>query len=246
MAERHPKAELAPRDIVSQEIVKEMKRFGKPYIYLDARHIGKEKLLTDFPTICQTCLEAGFNLAEKPIPVCPVAHFMIGGVKTDLEGRTGIEGLYAAGECSCTGLHGANRLASNSLLEGVVFSRLIGENLRMKKLAVEKRPFASKKTGDKVLETASRKKLKQKLLDYTGIIRNGDGLENMIAFCEEQEGALPSRDVMSMELANMLTLAKIISRKALEREETRGVHFRMDFPYQKETLKVHSECRLGT
>ena len=121
----HPLAELAPRDVVTRHIEGVMARCGQPFVWLDARHLGAEYLEARFPTIWETCLEAGYDLSTDLIPVAPAAHYMIGGVRVDIDGRTSVPGLYAAGEVTASGLHGANRLASNSLLEGLVFSRRI-------------------------------------------------------------------------------------------------------------------------
>jgi len=125
----HPLAELAPRDVVSREIVKVMQRCGRPNVWLDARHLGEPLLKARFPMIFETCLEAGYDLSRDLIPVAPAAHYAIGGIRVDIDGRTSVPGLYASGECACSGLHGANRLASNSLLEGLVLSLSIRNNM---------------------------------------------------------------------------------------------------------------------
>ena len=246
LAERHPKAELASRDIVSQEILKEMKRFNKPFVFLDARHISKDKIKNEFPLIYQTCLDVGYDLSNQLIPVCPVAHFMIGGVKTSIEGKTNIEGLYAAGECACTGLHGANRLASNSLLEGIVYGKAISEYIKNKKLEIEKKMITSKIGKDKkILDTKIKKELQKVLFENAGIIRNKEGLEKVIRFINKEDYSTIKLNASSIELANMLITAKILATKALERKESRGVHFRKDYPYQKETYKKHSQASSG-
>ena len=125
----HPLAELAPRDVVSREIERVMARCGRSNVWLDARHLGEEYLRSRFPSIWQACADAGYDLARDLVPVAPAAHYLIGGVRVDIDGRTSLPGLYASGECAASGLHGANRLASNSLLEGLVFSRRIARAL---------------------------------------------------------------------------------------------------------------------
>ena len=131
----HPLAELAPRDVVSREIERVMARCGRSNVWLDARHLGEEYLRSRFPSIWQACADAGYDLARDLVPVAPAAHYLIGGVRVDIDGRTSLPGLYASGECAASGLHGANRLASNSLLEGLVFSRRIARALASERQA---------------------------------------------------------------------------------------------------------------
>ncbi|MHB8706465.1 MAG: L-aspartate oxidase [Coriobacteriia bacterium] len=229
----HPLAELAPRDVVSREIEKVMARCGRPNVWLDARHLGKTHLLQRFPMICETCLEAGFDLSRDLIPVAPAAHYMVGGVLTDIDGRTTLPGLFASGEVTASGLHGANRLASNSLLEGLVFSRRIARVLESETLAPVVSPITGAVDGDVTCGTGLARSAIQDLMSTkVGMTRSREGLLAACSTLSELAGSLggPAVDVMAMESRNMVTVASLIACSAFERAESRGTHFRVDHP----------------
>ncbi|MGB4593665.1 MAG: L-aspartate oxidase [Coriobacteriia bacterium] len=229
----HPLAELAPRDVVSREIEKVMARCGRPNVWLDARHLGKALLLERFPMICETCLEAGFDLSRDLIPVAPAAHYMVGGVLTDIDGRTTLPGLFASGEVMASGLHGANRLASNSLLEGLVFSRRIARALETESLAPVASVITGAAEGDTTCGTSLARAAIQDLMSASvGMTRTGDAL---LGACSELDGLAgslggPAVDATAMESRNMVTVASLIACAAFARAESRGTHFRLDHP----------------
>jgi len=249
----HPLKDLAPRDVVVNEMVRVMKKQEEDHLFLKATHIPPEKLKERFPSIYQHCLEAGIDITQVPIPVSPAAHYMSGGVVTDLNGRTRVRGLYACGEVANTGVHGANRLASNSLLEGLVFGRRITEDLVM---AVE--------AGAEVLEDAGglsfkqkrsrlpvdirllRRFLQQTMMESVGFRRSRKKLEEAQEFLKKNIGVLQVEylNPQGFELQNMVTLAWLMVRAALEREESRGCHYRMDFPGQAEHWRKHIVFRM--
>jgi L-aspartate oxidase len=258
--------ELAPRDIVARAIVSEMHKTQSEYMYLDMTTKSEEFLKKRFPRIYETCLSYGLDLASDLAPVCPAAHYMMGGVKTDLWGRTSLPGLYAAGETAATGVHGANRLASNSLLEGLVFGARSGQAM-MKDAPVAKRSKAvlpgspAPKPGNSaathpakpVAKAAPKQtpaalmKIRDMMWRQVGIMRSGKELAASI----EQLKALelpkcerPGR--AEHELRNLHSLALLIARSALAREESRGSHYRSDFPYRNdEDLSKHSTVERG-
>jgi len=230
MVGRHPLAELAPRDMVCQSLVEVMRREGSEHVYLDARHIPVERLESRFPAIWSHCLEQGFNLGRDLIPVTPAAHYLIGGIKTDLYGRSSLPGLYASGEAASTGVHGANRLASNSLLEGVVFSRRIGELLLS-----EIEPSASSTAEIEISSLARepggslesvRPRLRRLMSERVGVARTVDGLKAAEARLSEWSGLLDYEytEIRDLETVNMTTVAKLIVEAALARRQSLGVH----------------------
>ena len=223
MERYHPLGELAPRDVVARAIVAEMKRLGARHVWLDMTHREAGFVSGRFPRIYETCLRYGIDLEREMAPVAPAAHYAMGGVWSDLDGRTSLDGLFAAGEVACTGVHGANRLASNSLLEGVVFGARAGKAMReapSRKQSRELRPARqiTSSSGVRVPEIA---------WDYCGIIRDAAGLRRAIKLLEEDD-------------SNLATVAGLIARCALAREESRGAHFRTDFPVQKPEFAKHS------
>mgnify|MGYP001205018885 CR=1 FL=1 len=235
MERYHPMLELAPRDVVARAIVAEMERTGATYVYLDITHQPADMVRHRFPTIFETCLQFGLDLTSDWIPVAPAAHYMMGGVRTDLQGETNIRRLFACGEVASTGVHGANRLASNSLSEAVVFGRRIVERIRRLAPAdvppdIGADPGRRTPNGNAVAER--RLKLQKVMLRHVGLKRNRSGLEKAV---EELGKQLPflERRLMTreqFEFANMLTCAVIAARAALARTESRGGHFREDFP----------------
>lgn len=240
------RAELAPRDIVSRSIVAEMRRTGTRNVFLDMTALDEDFLKHRFPKIYETCRFYGLNIAEDMLPVSPASHYCMGGIRTDLWGRSTVPGLYAAGEVSCTGVHGANRLASNSLLEGLVFGARAGEaaledSKEWKvKSGVIKSDHQKISTHNSQLSTAVKKRVKRLMWERVGILRDRDSLTRAIKeFDQISSGNLSSSS------RNFVTLAKLVATAALWREESRGGHFRTDFPAQYEEWKVHSIQKLG-
>ena len=243
MPRYHPLAELAPRDVVSRSIILELDRSGAGHVFLDLTHLGAEFIRARFPRIFETCLRYGIDLGKDQAPVLPAAHYAMGGVRTDLDGRTSLPRLYAAGEVACTGVHGANRLASNSLLEGVVFGARAG-------LAMRKCAGLPVLPADPVEEpqfpAISEEELRLLAWQHCGIIRSGEGLARA---CRRLEGiplaatADPNRALF--ELRNMHTVALLIARCALARQESRGAHCRTDFPESRLEFQKHSLVSKG-
>jgi L-aspartate oxidase len=240
MPKYHPKAELAPRDVVSRSILLEIYRTGHTHVYLDVRHISEKKLSTRFPKIKKLCASFGIDISRQLIPVHPSAHYMIGGIKVDQGGRTNIKNLYACGEVSCTGLHGANRLGSNSLLECLVYgyraSREISRELRKMKDGLSPHSFKEISRNDRHCELDLedvKNSLKSLMWRNVGIERDDKHLkevvENIDLWCKyiiNNEFSTP----LGWEVQNMLTVARLISISASKRKESRGVHYRLDFP----------------
>ena len=232
MERYHPLKDLAPRDVVSRSIVEEMRRTGTPHVWLDLTSRDGEFIRHRFPRVYETCLAYGVDIAAVPAPVHPAAHYVMGGVYTDLEGRSSLAGLYAAGEVACTGVHGANRLASNSLLEAVVFGLRAGRTMTLEAGdVVEGEAVAAPMLAPASTET----ELRELTWEYCGISRNGSGLEAAIHWLDRtiwekvEEATLPK-----IELRNMHEVAALIARAALWREESRGAHYRCDFPEKRE------------
>ena len=241
MEDYAPMAELAPRDVVSRAIISEMIKTGRDHVYLDLRHMGAQFVKTRFPQIYSTCLLYGVDITADLIPVSPAAHYIMGGVKTDLDGRTTIKGLYAAGEVACTGVHGANRLASNSLLEGLVFGARAGRAALNSSVVPEKltRPEFCPET---VRECATiRNRLRQLMWEKAGIIRCGESLgeaKQTILSWERITGqTFLSRP--ELELKNMVLISGIIVEAALRRRGSAGAHHRTDFKERGEGWERH-------
>ncbi|HID08072.1 MAG TPA: L-aspartate oxidase [Armatimonadetes bacterium] len=234
----HPDADLAARDVVCRAIFKEMERTGSDYVMLDMTKLGREFIQTRFPHIYEQCLERGYDITAKPIPVAPAAHYMMGGVRTDLHGRTSIKRLFAIGEVACSGLHGANRLASNSLNEALVF----GQRAVHASQQWLKNRIASVDPCELLPEEAGpskdhdwhdiRDELQHLMSANVGIVRSQQRLETMRAQLEQWLANLqsPSGTPVAWELMNMLLLSCLIVESALQREESRGAHYREDFP----------------
>jgi L-aspartate oxidase len=229
MASYHPLEELAPRDVVSRAILSEMSKHGGDYVYLDMTGmLGAEKR---FPNIFRTCLEKGIDIRRDYVPVSPAAHYTMGGIATGTSGETGIYGLYACGEAACTGVHGANRLASNSLLEGLVFGQRIVENF-------EEILYHRRISADDVLKVFDPARVyrppqeKIEPWEQVGIIRHEAGLKTANQEVEEiyNQPARGDDPLAYYEVVNMLTTAHIIIQAALWRKESRGGHFRSDYP----------------
>ena len=241
--------ELAPRDVVSRAIVAEMQRTGTRAVYLDMTAHDEKFLAERFPKIYETCKSYGLNIAADLLPVSPAVHYFMGGVRTDLNGRTTLPGLYAAGEVACTGVHGANRLASNSLLEGLVFGARAGQaalenskfkiqNSKLENSQSTVRNWQLKEAGE--IATAVRKRVRRLMWERVGISRNAAGLKRALREFEQI-----SQANLGATSRNFVTVAELIARAALWREESRGGHFRSDFPERDERFQVHSIQKLG-
>ncbi len=237
MPEYHELAELAPRDVVSRAIFMEMKKTGKPNVYLDITFKPREWLEKRFPNIFRTCLGYGIDISKDYIPVAPAEHYCMGGIKTDIFGRTKIKGFYACGEAACSGIHGANRLASNSLLEGLVFgNKIAGEiNRIIDDIRRDSGFSASYHRERKSLDVdinAIKKDIQKIMIQHVGIIRDRQGLElarEKIARYREMLRDYKNTNPDDFEVQNMLLLSYLVIESALEREESRGAHFRADF-----------------
>ena len=241
MPQHDPRAELAPRDIVARAIDFEMKKHGVDHVWLDATHLGESFLKSHFPTIHARCLQLGIDIARQPIPVVPAAHYTCGGVVADLHGRTDLPGLYAIGETAYTGLHGANRLASNSLLECVVLGRTCAADIAAQAdLPAAPLPVWDESQVDdadeQVVIAHNWDELRLVMWNYVGIVRTTKRLERALSRIEllrdEAEDYYAnfrvSRDLL--ELRNLVVCAELIVRSGLLRHESRGLHFSRDFP----------------
>lgn len=235
--------DLAPRDIVARAIDNEMKISGDDFIYLDARHLGKEKILEEFPTIFAKCLSIGIDISKEMIPVVPAAHYSCGGVKTDKNGCTSIRNLYASGEVACTGLHGANRLASNSLLESAVFSHRAAihalshsGNVVVPQMVPDWDAEGKVMNEEMILITQSKKEVQSIMSNYVGIVRSNlrlkralDRLEIIYRETEDlyHKSIINSQDIL--ELRNLINVSYLVIKFALERKESIGLHFNIDY-----------------
>jgi len=254
----YPDAELAPRDMVSRAIWQEMERTGSDHIFLDMTSLSPKFLKKRFPTIYRTCLGYGIDLTRSPIPVSPSAHFMMGGARTDLNGMTAVPGLYAAGEVAYTGVHGANRLASNSLLEGLVFGtraarhllRHVGRHNRpgMSRPEIKNREFSQfgKKPplNNKKLAQVERA-CKRLIWENAGIVRNGRSLKMAVKELKSWDLILKGSRFHRkwMEVKNMVCVALLVAGAALARRESLGAHYRSDYP-KPSRKKVHSVLKI--
>ncbi|WP_301923691.1 L-aspartate oxidase [Ferruginibacter sp.] len=242
--------DLAPRDIVARAIDNEMKINGTEHVYLDCRHFTKEEFIQHFPNIYDKCLSIGIDIIKDMIPVSPAAHYSCGGVQTDDSGKTSITNLYAAGECACTGLHGANRLASNSLLEAMVFAHraYLDGVKRIDQLSFQQNIPDWKADGtsapkEMILITQSLKEMKLLMSDYVGIVRNNERLQRanrrLDLLHEETEGLFKKTVVSPQlcELRNMITVAYLIVKSAEFRHESRGLHFNTDYAAKSDKVQ---------
>jgi L-aspartate oxidase len=236
MERYHPMKELAARDVVSRAIVSEIERTHAEHVFLDLTALGGDHIRSRFPRIYETCLRYGVDLAREAAPVHPAAHYAMGGVRTDLAGRTNLEHLYAAGEAACTGVHGANRLASNSLLEGVVFGMRAGRAMRETARTFARNSQVSEAKRPKMDEST----LRSLTWRDCGIVRTGAGLSQALEQLDRDVSAVPCLTVADYELRNMHQVARLIASGALARRESRGAHYRSDFPSKDEAFQVHS------
>lgn len=240
MSKYHELAELAPRDVVSRAIFAEMKKTNSSFVYLDISFKEEEYLKNRFPNIYKTCLEYGIDITKDCIPVAPAEHYCMGGIKTDIFGRTNLEGFYACGEVACNGIHGANRLASNSLLEGLVFGYKIGEEINSilntnnyKFDEVIKLEQNKNKIEFDIDVNEIKKEIQLLMTDRVGIIRNEESLINAKSVVDkylEKFSNYKYQFSKEYELINILTICKLVIEGALMRLESRGAHYRTDYP----------------
>lgn len=232
-----PRAELAPRDVVARAISLELARTKAAGVFLDLRHLDADLVRHRFPRILSTCASFGIDITRDLIPVRPAAHYLMGGVKTDLDGRTSIAGLFAAGETACTGVHGANRLASNSLLEGLVFGARAGQAMRN----VASRSSSPKQTQKPSTPSMDVGRLRALMWECAGVVRSGEKLHAALSELTSMAKEDTRLDRARGEARNLLQCAELIARSAIAREESRGAHYRTDFPTHDDGLfKKHS------
>ncbi|KAL0343996.1 UNVERIFIED_CONTAM: L-aspartate oxidase, chloroplastic [Sesamum angustifolium] len=258
------RAELAPRDVVARSIDDQLKKRNEKYVLLDISHKPKENILSHFPNIAAECLRYGLDITQQPIPVVPAAHYMCGGVRAGLQGETNVRGLYVAGEVACTGLHGANRLASNSLLEALVFARRAVQpsidHMRSSRIDLGAShswswPIMPKSLGDTVLNNIVRrtrevrKELQLIMWEYVGIVRSTTRLQTAEKRIGElelewethlfQQGWEPTMvGIEACEMRNLFCCSKLVVSSALARHESRGLHYTIDFPHVEESMRL--------
>jgi len=248
MPDYTPNGELAPRDVVARSILYEMEKTGTDNVFIDVTHLPPYVITTRFPHIYQFCLDHGLDITKVTAPVAPAAHYMMGGIKVNSWGETNVAGLFATGEVACTGVHGANRLASNSMLEVLVFSKRILEKTRRKgkieesvpREAVEGYHSLSQRKNPKAMLTADLSGLQSLLWDKVGIIRNKATLTEAADMLAGWQKSLPApTERASYELNNLALTGRLMTEAALLREESRGAHFRSDFPKKSAEWQRH-------
>ncbi len=254
MLKYHEAAELAPRDVVARAIAHELELVKRPdaAVYLDLTHLNAERVRQRFPMIYATCMQYNIDIATELVPIRPAAHYAMGGVRTDLYGQTSLPGLYAAGEVACTGVHGANRLASNSLLEGLVYGARAAQEMRE-----QLRPGNTRgtSTGAQVVVASNNgqpaetekfiKKVQSLMWQQVGVVRDGKALQQVVPELRALRGQAPQGgDRRSQEAVNIVEAGLLIARSALAREESRGAHYRLDHPLKNDVrYRKHSVVR---
>jgi L-aspartate oxidase len=251
MGKYHPLGELAPRDLMARAIVHEMEvsHARDPFVYLDLTHLNATKVQKRFPRIYATCMQYNIDITEDMIPVRPAAHFAMGGVRTDLNGKTNIAGLYAAGECAATGVHGANRFPSNSLLEALVYGARAGKAMREELKPVSrpdtppKAAYSNGPVDAGIEETIGR--IQDLMWNEVGIVRMRPGMQKAVSALQEIAPKLAHpKTRRTHEAANLHLAALIVARSALAREESRGAHYRIDYPdHDDKKFLKHSVVR---
>ncbi len=248
MPDYTPDGDLAPRDVVARSIVYEMEKTKSDKVFIDVTHLPAHTVTTRFPNIYHFCLEHGLDITRDLIPVAPAAHYMIGGVKTNTWGETNIAGLFACGETACAGVHGANRLASNSLLEAVVFSKRIikraNDQAKSEAQATARdldiHAALSRRQAQRKVPSPRLSALQTLLWDKVGIIRNKEGMTQAAGILSAWQKSLPQpADRPSYELSNLILTGRLVTEAALLREESRGAHFRTDFPHSLPQWQRH-------
>ena len=228
----HPMKDLAPRDVVAHAVHEEIVNGEKPYVFLDGTKLGKEIWLQRFPNILASCRKNGIDPLTEMIPVVPAAHYASGGIVSNMDATTDIKGLFAVGECANTGVHGANRLASNSLLEGLVVANRLEKNLE--NLEKQTEPISSK-SPTKLIDGTVRKEITSTTTKGAGAVRNATGLkETLEKLAQISNKTTQSSSTQSWEASNLLTVSTMIAQAALRREESRGSHWRSDFPQRND------------
>ena len=254
MPKYHEQAELAPRDVVARAIAHELELVGRPdaAVYLDLTHLNAERVRQRFPMIYSTCMEYNIDITAELVPVRPAAHYAMGGVRTDLWGQTSLPGLYAAGEVACTGVHGANRLASNSLLEGLVYGARAAQRMRDRLGPVNRHPARATARAATAGSNGKGKQVEQfiqkvqsLMWERVGVVRDGKALQQVVPELKSLQAQAPSPDDRrSHEACNILQAGLLIARLALAREESRGAHYRLDFPLKNDArYRKHSVIR---
>ncbi len=262
MPEYHPDADLAPRDVVARAIAKELKLRGGDYVLLDATHLDPDRVRERFPNINETLLKLGIDMTRRPIPVVPAAHYLCGGIRTNDRAETSVPGLYAAGECACSGLHGANRLASNSLLEALVMADRAAERAvdetgvqagkgspaAAETGLYERHGSGPTSAGETELASELLHRLQNRMWQGAGIVRSDSGLtqarDELLTLAAEAGRLTPS--VVVMELRNLIAASRLVVECALRRPESRGLHYNEDHPkpdegYQRDTVVSRAE-----
>lgn len=250
MSNYHKMGDLAPRDEVARAVAREMKAADEPFVHLDLRPIGKQRLERHFPNIVQNCRDRGFQVPEQPVPVSPAAHYFMGGIGTDADGRTSVNGLFAVGECSCISVHGANRLASNSLLDGLVFGRRCAQAMRtcQQPSGAELKQLEGSSPRPVLVGSGFYHDLRELMWDHVGVVRSETALRTALQHLEHLATAItetynPTR--YGFEAANAHLVGTLMSLAALSRRESRGAHYRTDYQETSEQLRRHTLIKLN-